>query len=129
GNKRFFGGVGRAIALEPMTDEQVGAKADQFPKDKHHHEIVRQHNAEHREHEERERGEVAGDARVIAHVAKRVDVNESAYSANENKHRHAQGIEGKADRHSEEPVDFNPWDFSNAYFRFRKNDTAANETN
>ena len=30
-----------------MADEDVGTDAHQFPKDKHHHEIIRQHDAEH----------------------------------------------------------------------------------
>ncbi len=38
-------------AVEPMSDEDVGADADQFPEDEHHHEIVREDDAGHREHE------------------------------------------------------------------------------
>ena len=69
GEKCFLRGLGGGIALKPMTDEDVGSETDQLPKDEHHHEIVREDNAEHREHEERERGEVARFAFVVAHVA------------------------------------------------------------
>ena len=30
-----------------MTDEYVGTHANEFPEDKHHHEIVRQDDSEH----------------------------------------------------------------------------------
>ncbi len=69
GEKRFFRGIGGGIALEPMTDQHVGSEADQFPENKHHHEIVREDDPEHGEHEERKRGEVTRLAFVIPHVA------------------------------------------------------------
>ena len=52
-----------------MANEQIGTDPDQFPEDKHHHEIVREHDSEHREHEERKPGEIARLALVRAHVA------------------------------------------------------------
>src|SRR5205823_14945899 len=101
----------------PMTDEQVGTKADQFPKDEHHHEIIGQHDAEHGKHEEREGGEVAGFAGVIAHVTERVDVDERTYPANENQHGPAHGIQDKTDRHPQNSLKFNPGNFRSSYIR------------
>ena len=69
GDERFFRGFGGGIALEPVTNEQVGGETHQLPENEHHHEIVREHDAEHGKHEERERGEVAGFAGIVAHVA------------------------------------------------------------
>ena len=65
----FLPASAAAVALEPMADQQIGSDADQFPEDEHHDEIVREHDPEHREHEERKRGEVARLALVIPHVA------------------------------------------------------------
>ena len=64
-----FFAASAADALEPMADQQIGTDADQLPEDEHHHEIVREHDSEHREHEEREPGEIARLALVLAHVA------------------------------------------------------------
>ena len=69
GEKCFLGGFSGGIALEPVTDQHIGSKADQLPENKHHHEIVRENDPEHGEHEEREGGEVTRLAFVIAHVA------------------------------------------------------------
>ena len=69
GQERFLRRLRRRIALEPMADQQIGTDAHQFPEDEHHHEIVRDDDAEHREHEEGERREVARFARVVPHVA------------------------------------------------------------
>ena len=111
-----------------MTDKQEGTKADQFPKDEHHHEIVGQHNAEHGKHEERKRRKVARFALIIAHVTERVDMNERTYAANENQHGLAQGIEDKTDRHTEDSGKFDPGDFRHACARPGEDDTATNET-
>ena len=69
GEKRFLRGLGRRVAFEPVTDQHVGSEADQLPEDEHHDEIVREHDPEHCEHEERERSEVARLAFVVAHIA------------------------------------------------------------
>ena len=61
--------LGCRRTLEPMPNEQIGAEPDQFPEDKHHHEIVREDDPEHGEHEERKSGEIARLALVRAHVA------------------------------------------------------------
>ena len=44
-DERFFSGISRGIALEPMANEQIGTEADQFPEDEQHNEVVREHDA------------------------------------------------------------------------------------
>src|SRR3546814_15248337 len=60
----------RARLLVPETDEQIGCQADAFPTEEHLDEIVRGHEHQHREGEEREIGEEARLVREIgrAHV-------------------------------------------------------------
>ena len=70
-----------------MSDEHIRGKADQLPKDEHHDEVVREHDTEHSEHEERKGGEVTRFAFIIPHVAERIDVDERADAGYEDKHR------------------------------------------
>ncbi len=84
-----------------MADEDVGTDADQFPEDEHHHEVVREDDAEHREHEEREAGEVARLALVILHVAERINVDQRADGGDHEEHRLAELIDREADRDRE----------------------------
>ena len=95
-------------------------KPDQLPENKQHHEIVREHDAEHGEHEERERGEVTRLAFVIAHVAERVDVDERADAGDEDEHGLAQLIEGETERDVEHARDVDPGELSCGDFGSRK---------
>src|SRR3546814_9891167 len=57
----------------PETDEQIGCQADAFPTEEHLDEIVRGHEHQHREGEEREIGEeeigsASGRERVCQYV-------------------------------------------------------------
>ena len=75
-----------------MTDQDIRRETDQFPKDEKHHEIVGENDPEHREHEERQRREIARLALVVPHVTQRIDVNERADAGDQNGHRPAQLI-------------------------------------
>ena len=59
GEEGLLGGVGGGGFFEPVADQDVGTHPDQFPENKHHHEVVRQDDTRHREHEESEPREVA----------------------------------------------------------------------
>ncbi len=52
-----------------MANQDIGGKANQLPEDEQHHEVVGEDNSKHGEHEKRERGEIAGLAFIILHVA------------------------------------------------------------
>ena len=51
-HKRFLGRTACLVDLEVVTDQQVRAQPDAFPADEHQQKIVRQHERQHREHEE-----------------------------------------------------------------------------
>src|SRR2546429_9782124 len=54
------------VAINPVADQNVRGKADQFPKNEEHYEIVCDDDTEYREHEERQRREIAGLAFMFA---------------------------------------------------------------
>ena len=128
GEKGFLGGRGRGVAFEPMPDENIGSEADELPKNKEHDEIVREHDAEHGKHEERESGEVARLAFVAPHVAERVDMNQRANARDEDEHHAAQIVQNKTERHDEQPGKFKPIERRSGLFLARKNQTSAHKT-
>ena len=65
----LLGGLGRGGALEVVIDQQPRAEADQLPEDEEHQQRIREHDAEHREHEDREPAKVPGAIRVLVHIA------------------------------------------------------------
>ena len=85
----------------PVVNEQVGAEADELPKNEHHEKIIGEHDAEHRKHEDGETAEVAGLGRVFVHVAEREDVNAETDDADDHQHQRGEVIELKADREGE----------------------------
>ena len=74
--ERLLGGDGGAAARIPEADQQVAAQPDQLPAGEHEEEVVRQHQQQHREHEQVQVGEEAPAPRVVLHVAERVEVDE-----------------------------------------------------
>ena len=68
-------GVGRRL-LVPEADQQIGGEADAFPAEEHLHQIVGRHQHQHGEGEQRQIGEEARPARVLGHVADRIEVDE-----------------------------------------------------
>ncbi len=111
-----------------MADQQIGTDAHEFPENEHHDEIVRENDPEHREHEERERGEVAGLAGVVLHVAERVDVDEGADAGHEHEHGLAEIVEDQSQRHVEKGRKIDPGQLERPHVRRDKNNAAARET-
>ena len=97
GEEGFLRGVGSGVLLEPEADEQVAAHADQLPKHEHHEEVVREHDAEHREGEEAQAGEVAAVAAVAMQVAARVDVNHQPDAGDDEEHELGERVEQEAE--------------------------------
>ena len=108
-----------------MADQQIGTDADEFPEDEHHDEIVRENDAEHREHEEGERSEVAGLAGVVLHVAERVDVDERADAGDEHEHGLAQIVEDQSQRHVENGAEIDPGQLERPHVRRGENDDSC----
>jgi hypothetical protein len=78
--------LGRRQLAPVVPDEQVRADADELPVDEDLEEVVGQHDAEHREHEERQAGEEARHPRVALQVADAVDVDQAAHAGHDEQH-------------------------------------------
>jgi hypothetical protein len=52
GEERLLARVGRGSLFVPKPNQQITGEPNQLPEDEHHDQVVRQHNAQHREHEE-----------------------------------------------------------------------------
>src|SRR5712671_4985254 len=89
----FLAGVSGGFAEEIKTDEQVTAESHAFPADEEEHVVGGQNEDEHEEHEEIEVGEEAVIAAFVGHVARGVDVNEPAYSGDDEEHHHGELID------------------------------------
>src|SRR5207244_11433578 len=113
---------------EPMADEHVGSEPDQLPENEQHHEVVREHDPEHGEHEKGQRCEVARLANVVPHVAERINVDEQPDSGHEHQHHFAQVVENEAERDGENSVNVDPSHLRRGDVRLEKNQTSANET-
>src|SRR5437868_8460504 len=128
GDESFFSRIGRGIALEPVANEQIGTEADQLPEDEQHNEIVREHDAQHREHEERKGGEITRFAGIIPHVAERINMDQTADAGDKHKHGFAQLIESKGDWNAQYSREIDPRDFRGFDLSTGKNKASASET-
>ena len=105
--KCFLARVGGGRFLEPESDQQIAGHADQLPEDEHHDEIGGQHDAEHRKGEEAQTGEVTRAARIVLHVAGRINVDRAANAGDDEKHQQAEAVEVQAEL-DPEVADFEP---------------------
>ena len=88
-----------ARAGVPEPDQQVRHQADPLPTDEQQQEIVRHHQQQHGEGEQRQVGEEPDIAGIPAHVADAVDVHQQRDEGDHDHHHHAQGIDQEADLH------------------------------
>ena len=112
GNERFLRCIRGRVAFEPVANQNIRGKANQLPKNEQHHEIVRENYAEHREHKERQRREIAGFAFIVPHVAQRINMNQRSDAGNQNEHRLTKIIQYKTKRDSEYSDKVNPVELS-----------------
>ena len=91
-DERFLRGVACFLSIEVVTNQQVRAETHAFPADKHQHEVVREHERQHREHEQVQKCEEAIEARFAVHVADGEDVNQEADERDEERVGAAQAI-------------------------------------
>ena len=87
--------VGRAF-LEPETDQQVGRDAHTFPAEEQLQEVVRGHQREHRESEEREIREEPRPVRIFGHVSDRIDVNQERDRVHHHQHDGRERVDAHA---------------------------------
>ena len=90
---RLLGGARRAVAFEPETDEEVRADTNTLPSEEQQQEVVRQHEQQHRGHEQVQVQEELREVLVVLHVADRVEVDEGAHTGHERRHGHRQRVD------------------------------------
>ena len=81
----------------PEADQQVARQADQLPGREQQQEVVRQDEQQHAEHEQVEVGEEAPAARVVGHVADRVDVDQHAHGRDHDEQHGGQVVDGEVE--------------------------------
>jgi hypothetical protein len=86
-----------------VVDQQPGAETDQLPEDENHEQIVGEHDADHREHEDRQPAEEPRLRRIVVHVAEREDVDQEADEADDEEHERGEVVELEAERDGEIP--------------------------
>jgi hypothetical protein len=95
--ERLQRGVDGALARSPEADQQVRHQADRLPAEEQLQEVVRHHQHQHREGEQRDVREEALVARVVGHVADGVDVHHQRDEAHHHHHQHRQPVDQEAD--------------------------------
>ena len=103
----FFAASPASFLSSVVTNQQIGAETHAFPADKHQQEIVRQHQRQHREHEQVQIRKEAIEAAVSVHVADGKDVNQEADEGDEERIGAAQPIHRQTEV-SAETADLNP---------------------
>ena len=81
------------VGWEGVGLAQVRGQTDAFPADEHQQVVVRQHQQQHRRDEQVQVGEEPAAARIVAHVAHRVQVDERAHAEDEQHEHHRELVE------------------------------------
>ncbi len=81
----------------PKTDQQVRDETDRLPAEEQLHEIVAHDQHEHGKGKQRDVTEEAVVARIVTHIADRVDVNHQGHKRDHKHHGYRQLIDKEAD--------------------------------
>jgi hypothetical protein len=100
-DERLHVGEDRRRPREPEADQQVRDQADRLPAEEELQEVVAHDEHEHREREQRDVAEEALVARVVGHVADRVDVHHQRDEGDDGHHHRRQAVDQEADLHLE----------------------------
>ena len=101
GDERLLARRGVRGVGVPERDEQVGARPHALPAEEGQHQVVAEHQQQHRGDEQVEVHEELGELRVPLHVADRVEVDQRADPGDEQAHQDRQRIGQEADVHLE----------------------------
>ena len=80
-DKCLFGGVIKWLVFVPKTNQQIGTKPYTLPSDKHHHEIIAEHQEQHEEYKKIEIGEKLMEVIIIMHVSDRINMDQETYTS------------------------------------------------
>ena len=97
-DERLAAGGRVLVLLEPEADQQERAQADALPADEHDGHVRGEDEDQHRSHEQIQVAEVRRVARLVAHVARRVDVDQRADERDDQDHHRRQRIEPERER-------------------------------
>ena len=100
-DERLLARLRRRRPRVPEADQQVRAETDRLPEDVEQQEVAGEHQHRHREHEEVQVGEVARVARVVVHVADRVQMNEHADARHDQQHDAGERVDVRGHRRLE----------------------------
>ena len=92
-DERLLGRGGRGRLVLPEADQQVRREADALPADEQHEVVVGEHQQQHRRDEQVEVAEEPAPARVVLHVADRVDVDQRADAGDQQHEQRRQLVE------------------------------------
>ncbi len=102
-DERFLRSIGRFLAIEVVTNQQIGAKTHAFPTDKHQHEVVGEHERKHGKHEQVQERKEAIETLLATHVTDGEDVNEKTDKCDEERVRSAQPVHCEGEVRSKIP--------------------------
>ena len=97
GDEGLLAGARLVGVLEPEADQQIRREPHAFPADEQDQQRPAQHEHQHEEQEQVQVGEVAGVARVVLHVADRVDVDQRADAGDDQHHHRGEAVEVEGD--------------------------------
>jgi hypothetical protein len=89
-DERLLARVRGELLVVVVPDQQIRAESHSLPPHEHQEEVVREHEDEHRKHEEVQVGEVTTVTRVVTHVADGIDVDEESDEGDERDHERGQ---------------------------------------
>ena len=87
------GGRVRLRLVVPEADQQIAREPDALPAEEQLHQIVRRHQHQHREGEQRQVGEEARPVRILLHVADRIEVHEGRHGVDHHQHHGGQRVD------------------------------------
>src|SRR5271170_2057346 len=91
-NKRLFSRVRRRFPVKIKSDQQIAACPDAFPAHKHHQEIIRQHQNQHRKHEQIQIPKKPVIPALVRHVSRGIHVNQESHSGDHQNHHRGKRI-------------------------------------
>ena len=77
----------------PEANQEVGCQADALPTKEQSHIGIREHQGEHRGHEEVQVGEETPPVRVVFHIGHGVDVDQGTHKRNQQYESHRERIQ------------------------------------
>ena len=88
-------GLGLLQIGVPEADQAVAAQAHALPAEEHHREVAAHHQQQHREDEQVEPEEEPPVGGLVRHVPDRIDVDERRDVRHDQRHHHAERVEGE----------------------------------